>query len=95
MKAEDLIKNNSLTNIEVTGDQTTVVFTDIALTAVYMSKLEVTRVWEKACAAFVKDAENKKQQKIIRLITDDVQATEFQTIEQYRSWLIETITSDL
>lgn len=93
MKAEDLIKNNSLTNIEVTGDQT-VVFTDIALTAVYMSKLEVTRVWEKACAAFVKDAENKKQQKILRLITDDAQAAAFQTTGQYRSWLIETITND-
>lgn len=36
MKAEDLIKNNSLTNIEVTEGQT-VVFTEIALTAMDMA----------------------------------------------------------
>lgn len=39
MKSEDLIKNNSLTNIEVTEGQT-VVFTEIALTAINMAREE-------------------------------------------------------
>lgn len=39
MTAEDLIKSNSLTNIEVTAGQT-VVFTEIALTAVNMARME-------------------------------------------------------
>ena len=41
MTAEDLIKNNSLTDIEVTGNQT-VVFSEIALTAVNMAREEVS-----------------------------------------------------
>ena len=44
MKAEELIKNNALQNIEVTGKQK-VVFEDIALTAVNMARIE-----EKECA---------------------------------------------
>lgn len=39
MKAKELIENNSLTNIEVTGGQT-VVFTEIALTAINMAREE-------------------------------------------------------
>lgn len=39
MKAKELIENNSLTNIEVTGRQT-VVFTEIALTAINMARKE-------------------------------------------------------
>ena len=65
MTAEDLIKNNSLTDIEVTGNQT-IVFSEIALTAVNMAREEVKCTWEKAMAAFVKDAEEKKIQKAIK-----------------------------
>lgn len=39
MNAIELIENNSLTNIEVTSGQT-VVFTEIALTAINMSREE-------------------------------------------------------
>lgn len=39
MKAEDLVNNNSLTNIEVTG-RDTVVYTGIALTAINMARME-------------------------------------------------------
>lgn len=39
MKAEDLINNNALTNIEVTG-RDTVVYTGIALTAINMARME-------------------------------------------------------
>lgn len=39
MKAKELIENNSLTNIEITGEQT-VVFTEIALTAINMAREE-------------------------------------------------------
>ena len=39
MKAEDLVNNNSLTNIEVTGGDT-VVYTEIALTAINMARME-------------------------------------------------------
>lgn len=39
MKAEDLIKNNSLTNIEVVDGQS-VVFTEIALTAINLAREE-------------------------------------------------------
>lgn len=39
MKAEDLINKNLLSNIEVTDGQT-VVFTEIALTAVNMARME-------------------------------------------------------
>lgn len=39
MKAKDLIENNSLANIEITGEQT-VVFTEIALTAIDMAREE-------------------------------------------------------
>lgn len=39
MKAEELIKNNALQDIEVTGEQK-VVFEDIALTAVNMARKE-------------------------------------------------------
>ena len=39
MKAEDLINSNSLSNISIEGDQT-VVFTEIALTAVNMARIE-------------------------------------------------------
>ena len=39
MKAEELIKNNSLQYIEVTGEQK-VVFEDIAITAVNMAREE-------------------------------------------------------
>nr|DAX77411.1 MAG TPA: hypothetical protein [Caudoviricetes sp.] len=39
MKAEDLIINNSLTDIAVSGN-TTVVFTEIALTAINMAREE-------------------------------------------------------
>lgn len=67
MTAEDLIKNNSLTDIEVTGNQT-VVFSEIALTAVNMAREEVKCTWEKATAAFVKDAEEKKIQKLLKPI---------------------------
>ena len=62
MTAEDLIKNNSLTDIEVTGNQTGV-FSEIALTAVNMAREEVKCTWEKATAAFVKDAEIKTKKK--------------------------------
>lgn len=44
MKAEDLINNNLLTNIEVT-DGETVVFTEIALTAVNMARMEEKSPW--------------------------------------------------
>lgn len=46
MTAEDLIKNNSLTDIEVTGNQT-IVFSEIALTAVNMAREEVKCKWKK------------------------------------------------
>lgn len=39
MKAEDLINNNALTNIEVTG-RDTVVYTGIALTDINMTRME-------------------------------------------------------
>lgn len=39
MKAKELIENNSLANIEITGEQT-VVFTEIALTAINMAREE-------------------------------------------------------
>lgn len=39
MNAKELIENNSLTNIKVTGEQT-VVFTKIALTAINMAREE-------------------------------------------------------
>lgn len=39
MKAKELIENNSLTNIEVTEGQT-VVFTEIAMTAINMAREE-------------------------------------------------------
>ena len=39
MKAEDLVNNNSLTNVEVTGGDT-VVCTGIALTAINMARME-------------------------------------------------------
>lgn len=39
MKAEDLIKNNAVADILVVGDQS-VVFTEIALTAINMAKIE-------------------------------------------------------
>ena len=39
MKAEDLVNNNSLTNVEVTGGDT-VVYTGIALTAINMARME-------------------------------------------------------
>lgn len=39
MTAQELINNNALANIEITGDQT-VVFTEIALTAVKMAHEE-------------------------------------------------------
>lgn len=70
MTAEDLIKNNSLTDIEVTGNQT-VVFSEIALTAVNMAREEVKCTWEKATTAFVKDAEEKKIQKAIKACAED------------------------
>ena len=47
LTAKDLIKNNSLTNIAVTGQK--VVFKEIALTAVNMAALEMK---EKAIEAF-------------------------------------------
>ena len=64
MKAKKLIENNLLTNIEITGEQT-VVFTEIALTAVNIAREEVKKKWEKACAAFVKDAEDKLKEKAL------------------------------
>lgn len=64
MKAKELIENNSLTNIEVTGGQT-VVFTEIAMTAINMAREEVKQKWEKACAAFVKDEENRLKRKAL------------------------------
>lgn len=67
MTAEDLIKNNSLTDIEVTGNQT-IVFSEIALTAVNMAREEVKCTWEKATAAFVKDAKNNMKQRTIEEI---------------------------
>lgn len=42
MKAKELIENNSLTNIEVTEGQS-VVFTEIALTAINMAREEGRR----------------------------------------------------
>ena len=39
MKAEELIKNNALQNIEVAGEQK-VLFEEIALTAVNMARIE-------------------------------------------------------
>lgn len=39
LKAKELIENNTLANIGVTGD-TTVVFTEIALTAVKLARVE-------------------------------------------------------
>lgn len=39
MKAKELIENNSLTNIDIIGEQT-VVFTEIALTAINMAREE-------------------------------------------------------
>ena len=48
MKAEDLINNNTLTNMEVVDGQT-VVFTEIALAAVNMARIEEK---DKASKAF-------------------------------------------
>ena len=47
MKAEELIKNNALQNVEVAGKQK-VVFEEIALTAVNMARIEEK---ERACSA--------------------------------------------
>nr|UWI14899.1 MAG: hypothetical protein [Bacteriophage sp.] len=68
MTAEDLIKNNSLSDIEVTGNQT-IVFSEIALTAINMAREEVKCKWEKATAAFVKDAEIKTKKEVRRSVS--------------------------
>lgn len=64
IKAEDLIKNNAITNIEVNEGQT-VVFTEIALTAVNIAREEVKQKWEKACAAFIKDEKRVLREKAL------------------------------
>lgn len=55
MTAKELIENNSLTNIEVTGEQA-VVFAEIAMTAVNMAR-------EEGANALIEQASNNGQKK--------------------------------
>ena len=48
LKAKELIENNTLANIGVTGN-TTVVFTEIALTAVNLAREEGRQEMKKKC----------------------------------------------